>query len=301
MRDYFLTNPNENDGFHRSLLRRLEPKPFLYPLVIDIMSYPVSPSPLTVTASSLLATIAELEHRLAVARQQLACELQHPQGQGHSNYSPLPTGSGGRASIQLQGSASHVYGNRSSPSTMNRRPYRPNASFAPSTSRPLSASARPFVPSSASSASSSSAHSAHSAPRPKKPFDVISVPLSSVLYPEEVVTFRILLGKNDAQLNTVFDGTELRVTESVHVPSMVGMSSVKPGEILYRFMEGLKESGALKRSFTVAPWRLCSVVREGKEETLEELRRKFLQNREVTVPDTNETHIVDAQQVEESL
>jgi hypothetical protein len=116
-----------------------------------------------------------------------------------------------------------------------------------------------------------------------------------------VVTFRILLGKSDARLHAVFDGTSLQVSECEHAPSVIGMISQKPGEILYRFMEALKESGVLKRSFTVAPWRLCSVVREGKEETLEELRRKFLQSQENAGHQARESRNEEVQQVEEAL
>jgi hypothetical protein len=57
---------------------------------------------------------------------------------------------------------------------------------------------------------------------------------------------------------------------------MVGVQSAKPGEILYQFIDALKESGHLKRSFTIAPWKLCTVVRDGQTQTLEELRRVYL-------------------------
>jgi hypothetical protein len=57
---------------------------------------------------------------------------------------------------------------------------------------------------------------------------------------------------------------------------MVGVQSSKPGEILYQFIDALKESGHLKRSFTIAPWKLCTVVRDGQTQTLEELRRVYL-------------------------
>jgi hypothetical protein len=61
----------------------------------------------------------------------------------------------------------------------------------------------------------------------------------------------------------------------------VGASVAKPGEILYRFMEELHSAGHLKRMFTVAPWRLCVVTREGLEVTLEELRRQYLATKAV--------------------
>lgn len=90
---------------------------------------------------------------------------------------------------------------------------------------------------------------------------------------------RILLRKEEqshADLVAVFDGDRLVVTACELAPGLVGASVVKPGEILYRFMEELHVAGHLKRMFTVAPWKLCVVVREGVEVTLEELRRQHL-------------------------
>ena len=40
------------------------------------------------------------------------------------------------------------------------------------------------------------------------------------------------------------------------------------------FIDGLLEKGHLKRRFSVAPWRLCFVSRDGVEKTLEELRNE---------------------------
>ena len=80
----------------------------------------------------------------------------------------------------------------------------------------------------------------------------------------------------NATLIAQFDGSVMTVTECEHVPSLVGVSVIKPGEILYRYMEELHLAGHLKRTFSVAPWKLCSVVREGVEVTLEVLRRLYL-------------------------
>lgn len=106
------------------------------------------------------------------------------------------------------------------------------------------------------------------------------MPLSAVLRPQEEVLVRILLRKGSqedvADLVAVFDGEKLAVTRCELIPSLVGVSVVKPGEILYRFMEELHSAGHLKRTFTVAPWKLCSVVREGVTVSLEELRRQHL-------------------------
>jgi hypothetical protein len=79
---------------------------------------------------------------------------------------------------------------------------------------------------------------------------------------------------NDTQATVVanFDGESLVVTECELVESLVDMKSSKPGEILYKFIDELKNSGHIKRTFTIAPWRLCFVERDGVRKTLEELR-----------------------------
>jgi hypothetical protein len=222
-------------------------------------------------------TIADLENRLSIARQQLAREVEVQPPIGRIPYYSMSSGSTGRASIQLQGVSSgsgsgsgYRHSGHASSSAPGRRPFVKKEAHHVSS---LSASAAPFVPA--------------ARPAPKKAFDVLSVPLSAVLHPSEEVIFRIIIrkdqnGQNEyAVLVAVFDGSQLVVAGCETAPSLIGLASVKPGEILYRFMEALKENGLLRRSFTVAPWRLCSVVREGREETLEELRRKFLQSREL--------------------
>jgi hypothetical protein len=52
----------------------------------------------------------------------------------------------------------------------------------------------------------------------------------------------------------------------------VGKKTAKPGEILYKFIDELKNTGHIKRTFTIAPWRLCFVERDGVRKSLEELR-----------------------------
>jgi hypothetical protein len=69
-----------------------------------------------------------------------------------------------------------------------------------------------------------------------------------------------------------FDGTDLTVTACELVEPLVGMKSSKPGEILYKFIDELKNAGHITKTFTIAPWRLCSVEREGNKMTLEQLR-----------------------------
>lgn len=105
-----------------------------------------------------------------------------------------------------------------------------------------------------------------------------SVSLSDVLSKDERVTVQVGVGKDaDGKFSytsalTIFDGTDLLVTECALVKSLVGMKSSKPGEILYKFIDELKSSGHIKRIFTIAPWKLCSVERDGKTMTLDEVR-----------------------------
>lgn len=102
--------------------------------------------------------------------------------------------------------------------------------------------------------------------------------LSDFLYVNDEVTIQVGTGK-DAEGNFThttalanFDGTELTVTHCDLVSSLVGLKSAKPGEILYKFIDGLLEAGHIKRKFTIAPWKLCSVVRNGQKVTLDQLR-----------------------------
>jgi len=255
------------------------------------MSY--SQPPFTSSIDFLRMTIADLENRLSIARQQLAREVEVQTPVGRIPYYSMSSGSTGRASIQLQGASSgsdYRHSGHAPSSAPGRRPFVKKEAHHVSS---LSASAAPFVPA--------------ARPAPKKSFDVLSVPLSAVLHPSEEVIFRIILRKDQTGQNeyailvAVFDGSQLVVAGCETAPSLIGLASVKPGEILYRFMEALKENGLLRRSFTVAPWRLCSVVREGREETLEELRRKFLQSREVAQP-TQPTQVEQSvEEVEQAL
>ena len=115
---------------------------------------------------------------------------------------------------------------------------------------------------------------------PFKPKDLghPSVSLSDVLSKDERVTIQVGVGKDaDGKFTytsalAVFDGSDLLVTECPLVSSLVGVKSSKPGEILYKFIDELKSAGHIKRTFTIAPWKLCSVERGGKTMTLEEVR-----------------------------
>jgi hypothetical protein len=97
--------------------------------------------------------------------------------------------------------------------------------------------------------------------------------LSDVLKNNEVVTVKIRLPNDtSATLVTVFDGTNLNVNTCDLVPSLVGFKTAKPGEILYKFMDELKNGGHITRTFSSPPWRLCFVERDGVTKSLEELR-----------------------------
>lgn len=249
------------------------------------MSY--SPFPPTVppasTAAALLQTIAELESHLVAARQQLAYELQQlhwaPSG---TALPPLPPPAPPAPPAPAYYSRGRVPYHP--PSTSIR--LQGNGYSSPSTQAPTYPSFTRKQGQKRQQQGQQGQQEQQGQPQQvqrRKPEDLISVPLSSVLHESEEVLFRIILRKDDAGqpvhavLVATFDGEKLVVSQSEHVPSLVGVASVKPGEILYRFMEGLKEGGLLKRSFTVAPWRLCSVVREGAEVTLEGLRQTFLE------------------------
>ena len=114
--------------------------------------------------------------------------------------------------------------------------------------------------------------------KPKDSQAYPSVSLSDVLSKDEHVTIQVGTGKDSdgkfvyTSALAIFDGSDLVVTECPLVASLVGMKSSKPGEILYKFIDELKSSGHIKRTFTIAPWKLCSVERNGKTMTLEEVR-----------------------------
>lgn len=105
-----------------------------------------------------------------------------------------------------------------------------------------------------------------------------AIHLSNLLKNGEEVTFRVIVGKDEAgnavYTHTVatFDGTNFNVTSSELVPSLVGLTSSKPGEILYKLIDGLTQSGHLTRKFSIAPWRLCFVKRDGNYVSLNQLR-----------------------------
>jgi hypothetical protein len=107
-------------------------------------------------------------------------------------------------------------------------------------------------------------------------------PLSTILHENEEVTVNIgtiwdAKAKTHVQfttLTTVFDGKELVVTaaQDKAAESLIGMKSEKPGNILYKFRDALLAAGVIKKEFTIAPWKLCTVSRGGKSYNLEEIR-----------------------------
>lgn len=115
------------------------------------------------------------------------------------------------------------------------------------------------------------------APSGDKPA-TIPMTLSDVVYKDEVVTIQVGTGKDsegkftNTTAKAVFDGTDLCVESCELAPSLVGLKSSKPGEILYKFIDALKEAGHIQRTFTIAPWKLCFVERAGVRKSLEELR-----------------------------
>jgi len=103
------------------------------------------------------------------------------------------------------------------------------------------------------------------------------IPLSEILTAGEVVTFGIFTGRDENGIKTstvlaTFDGTDLTVTECATVPSLVGLKTPKAGEILFKFMNGLKEANLIENTFNALPWRLASVQRNGQKVTLAQLR-----------------------------
>lgn len=166
----------------------------------------------------------------------------------------------------------------SDPSTMRTSvPLRPSAhEYKPRDSRP-----RPTRDGDSRPPRTTGAGAPRSRPKVASDADKTARPtmsLSDVLKANEEVTIQVGTGK-DAEGNftyttaqATFDGTDLNVTECDLVGSLVGMKSSKPGEILYKFIDELKNGGHIKKTFSIAPWKLCFVVRNGVRQSLEELR-----------------------------
>ena len=143
-----------------------------------------------------------------------------------------------------------------------RRPYVPRPLQAPQVSHASQSHASPSIRPS---------HVSEDAPTP--------IALSEILTNGEVVTFGIHAGRDASGsvttsfLTATFDGTNLTVKECGAVSSLIGLSSSKPGEILFKFMHGLVDAHLLPRTFNALPWRLATVSRDGQKVTLAQLRR----------------------------
>lgn len=193
------------------------------------------------THSVILNNIANLQNQLAVIQQQLSSEMDH-----HAGFQPVVYRNSVNHSVPLQ---RPVYNNNGPRAAYQGR----------HVGRPVARSERPSMA--------------------RSDAERVVVPLSSLLTSGEEVTLKVIVGKQaDGQLVygtmcTSFDGTNLNVTVCELVPELVGQSSSKPGELLYKFINLLLEKGHLKRKFSVAPWKLCTVLRDGVSVTLDELRK----------------------------
>jgi hypothetical protein len=104
------------------------------------------------------------------------------------------------------------------------------------------------------------------------------IALGTLLKDDEEVTLNIGVAKDSngdftyTSCTATFTDGELCITGCEKVSSLVGEKSDKPGTLLYKFMTELKNAGHIQRMFKIAPWKLCSVVRDGKTLTLEQLK-----------------------------
>lgn len=160
-----------------------------------------------------------------------------------------------------------------------RRPYREMHGTAASSSAGTASTASASTASAATASSSAGASASATAATSTDTHRMIS--LSDILTTNEEVTFYVNTGKDakgeftKSTVVTTFDGTNLNVTRCDHVSSLVGLQTQKPGEILYKFIEELKNGNHIKRTFSVAPWKLCYVVRDGNTVTLDQLRNNL--------------------------
>ena len=105
---------------------------------------------------------------------------------------------------------------------------------------------------------------------------------SDLLKEGEEVTFEIGLGKNEEGVLTIgscktkYSDGAFTVTDCPLMKSFSGQTFDKPGALLYKFLDLMRESGVCKwKASSVAPWKYCSVQRNGKRVTLEQLRKEF--------------------------
>lgn len=146
--------------------------------------------------------------------------------------------------------------------------------------QPISQGRRPYLPQQEPSTPPRTSLVSHQHSQSQPHEDTTqSITLSDILKHGEVVTFGIHTGRDatggmtTSLLTATFDGTHLKVTGCDSVTSLIGIQSAKPGEILFKFMNGLVDAGLLQRTFNALPWRLASVMRNGLPVTLAQLRR----------------------------
>lgn len=230
------------------------------------------------STSALLANITDMQSRLLEMQQQLASQLQREKRVGAAVRGRVPysyhrvdhsVGAASNTSIRLQ--HAHSLSGSDQHQTHSSRPSRlPRQS----TQRPLPHPNK----------YQDRRQNRYVKQEEKKETETTYEPiaLSSVLNPNEEVVMRVILKKDDegqpiyTTTTAVFNGDVLTVVASELAPQLVGVESAKPGAILYQFIDALKEGGHLKRSFTIAPWKLCVVSRDGQLVTLEDLRRAYL-------------------------
>jgi hypothetical protein len=208
------------------------------------------------TIVSLQATVATLSSEIA----RLSTKPFHQVMQTSIPLLPMQPSYQRRAPFQEQG----------------RRPYREMHGTSTSSTGASTSATNGTNATAATGASTSAATSASADNRRM-------VSLSDIITTNEEVTFYVNTGKDakgeftKSTVVTTFDGSNLNVTRCDHVSSLVGLQTQKPGEILYKFIEELKNGNHIKRTFNVAPWKLCYVVRDGQTLTLDQLRNNLPQ------------------------
>jgi hypothetical protein len=104
------------------------------------------------------------------------------------------------------------------------------------------------------------------------------ISLSALLKDDEKVTCNIGISRDPSGVFIYttcvasFTGGLLKVIECQKVSGLIGKTFEKPGELLYEFMRELKNEGHINTMFKIAPWKLCSVYRDGRALTLEDLK-----------------------------
>jgi hypothetical protein len=106
---------------------------------------------------------------------------------------------------------------------------------------------------------------------------------SDLLKEGEEVTFEIGIGKNEEGILTIgscktkYSDGAFTVTDCPLMSSFNGQTFDKPGALLYKFLDLMRDSGVCKwKASSVAPWKYCSVQRNGKRVTLEQLRNEMI-------------------------